>query len=40
MISWRVSPGPRLDMFSREKREGFDQHGNEIDFFGDADAAR
>ncbi len=25
-----VSPGPRLDVFSREKREGFDQHGNEV----------
>jgi N6-adenosine-specific RNA methylase IME4 len=30
----RVSPGPRLDMFSREKRDGFEQHGNEIGFFG------
>jgi N6-adenosine-specific RNA methylase IME4 len=26
-----VSPGPRLDVFSREKREGFDQYGNEVD---------
>lgn len=29
-----VSPEPRLDVFSREKREGFDQWGNEIDKFG------
>ncbi|USE39218.1 MT-A70 family methyltransferase [Endozoicomonas sp. SCSIO W0465] len=29
----RVSPGPRIDMFSREKREGFEQHGVEIDVF-------
>lgn len=26
-----VSPGPRLDIFSREKREDFDQFGNEVD---------
>ncbi len=26
-----VSPGPRLDVFSREKREGFDQYGNEVE---------
>jgi N6-adenosine-specific RNA methylase IME4 len=25
----QASPGPRLDMFSREPREGFEQHGNE-----------
>lgn len=25
----RVSPAPRIDMFSREKREGFDQWGDE-----------
>lgn len=25
----RVSPGPRIDVFSREKRDGFDQFGNE-----------
>lgn len=30
----RVSPGPRLDMFSREQRDGFDQHGKEIEKFG------
>lgn len=29
----RVSPAPRLDMFSREKHEGFDQYGNEPDKF-------
>lgn len=28
-----VSPGPRLDMFSREPREGFDQYGIEHDKF-------
>ena len=28
-----VSPGPRLDVFSREKRDGFDQWGNEKDKF-------
>ncbi|MCD6317654.1 hypothetical protein J7M02_01150, partial [Candidatus Aerophobetes bacterium] len=28
-----VSPEPRLDVFSREKREGFDQWGNEKDKF-------
>lgn len=32
-IVGQASPGPRLDMFSREKREGFDQWGNEIDKF-------
>jgi N6-adenosine-specific RNA methylase IME4 len=31
-----VSPGPRLDMFSREAREGFDQWGNEPGRFRDA----
>ena len=25
----KVSPSPRIDIFSREKREGFDQYGNE-----------
>jgi N6-adenosine-specific RNA methylase IME4 len=29
----RVTAGPRLDAFSREKREGFAQYGNEIDKF-------
>lgn len=28
-----VSPGPRIDMFSREKREGFEQWGNEAEKF-------
>jgi N6-adenosine-specific RNA methylase IME4 len=26
-----VSPGPRLDVFSREKRDGFEQYGNEVE---------
>ncbi len=25
-----VSPGPRLEMFARAAREGWDQHGNEV----------
>ena len=29
----KVSPPPRIDIFSREKRDGFDQWGNEIDKF-------
>lgn len=29
----KVSPGPRIDVFSREKREGFDQWGNETGKF-------
>lgn len=29
-----VSPEPRIDMFSREKRDGFAQYGNELDRFG------
>ena len=29
----QASPGPRLDMFSREAREGFSQWGNEVDKF-------
>ena len=29
----RVSPGPRIDMFSREKRDGFGQHGAEVNAF-------
>jgi N6-adenosine-specific RNA methylase IME4 len=31
-----VSPGPRIDMFSREAREGFVQWGNEPERFADA----
>jgi len=26
----RVTPGPRVDMFSREPRDGFVQCGNEV----------
>lgn len=29
----RVTDGPRIDVFSREAREGFDQHGNEVGRF-------
>lgn len=29
----RVSPDPRIDIFSREKRVGFDQYGDEPDKF-------
>lgn len=29
----RVCPGPRIDIFSREKRDGFDQYGNETEKF-------
>jgi len=29
----RVSPAPRIDVFSREKRGGFDQYGNEFNKF-------
>jgi len=32
-LSERVTPGPRIDIFSREKRGGFDQYGNEPDKF-------
>jgi len=28
-----VSPGPRIDIFSREARPGWDQWGNQCDFF-------
>jgi N6-adenosine-specific RNA methylase IME4 len=31
----RVCPAPRLDCFSREKREGFDQYGNEPERFSE-----
>jgi len=30
----RVSPGPRIDVFSREKRDGWEQYGNEPAKFG------
>jgi len=29
----KASPEPRIDVFSREKRKGFDQHGNETNKF-------
>lgn len=29
----RVSPGPRIDIFSRELRDGFSQFGNQVDHF-------
>lgn len=29
----RVSPGPRIDMFSRESHEGFEQYGAEVNVF-------
>jgi len=35
----RTCAGPRIDVFSRERRDGFDQHGNEVDKFADADDA-
>jgi N6-adenosine-specific RNA methylase IME4 len=31
-----VTSGPRIDVFAREAREGFDQYGNEVDKFGEA----
>jgi N6-adenosine-specific RNA methylase IME4/predicted XRE-type DNA-binding protein len=31
-----VSPGPRIDMFAREKRDGFEVWGNEPERFADA----
>ncbi len=34
-----VSPEPRIDMFSREKREGFAQYGNELDRFREVSAS-
>jgi N6-adenosine-specific RNA methylase IME4 len=34
-----VSPEPRLDLFSREKRDGFEQWGIETDYFAVAAAA-
>lgn len=30
----KVSPEPRLDVFSRERREGFDQYGSEVNKYG------
>jgi N6-adenosine-specific RNA methylase IME4 len=33
----RVSAAPRLDYFSREKRNGFDQFGNEVEKFDELD---
>lgn len=35
----RVSPGPRVDIFSRESREGFDSYGNEAVKFDSGAAA-
>ena len=36
----RVSPGPRLEMFARQERDGWDLWGTEapgsLDLFGDA----
>ncbi len=32
----KASPEPRIDLFSREKREGWDQWGNQCDFFSPA----
>jgi len=29
----KASPGPRIDIFSREKREGWEQFGDQVDFF-------
>jgi len=29
----KMSPGPRIDLFSREKHDGFDQYGLEIEKF-------
>ena len=29
----KASPGPRIDVFSREERDGFAQFGNETDKF-------
>jgi len=31
-----MSPGPRIDVFSRERRPGWDQFGNQCDFFNSA----
>ena len=32
----RVTLGPRIDVFSRERREGFDQFGNQTEKFDGA----
>ncbi len=32
----RVTPGPRIDVFSRERRDGFDQFGNQTEKFDGA----
>ena len=34
----QASPGPRIDVFSREARDGFDQHGNEAEKFQEVGA--
>lgn len=34
-----VSPGPRIDVFSREMREGFDQYGDQTGHFAEAESA-
>jgi N6-adenosine-specific RNA methylase IME4 len=34
----RVCAGPRIDVFSREARDGFDQFGNQVEKFGGAAA--
>lgn len=33
-IAKEMSPAPRIDYFSREKRDGFEQYGNEVTRFG------
>jgi N6-adenosine-specific RNA methylase IME4 len=33
----RVCDGPRIDVFSRERRDGFEQYGNEVDKFSSAE---
>jgi len=35
-IVWQVSPKPRIDLFARQRREGFDAWGNETEKFGEA----
>ena len=36
-IVCRASPGPRLEMFSRKRREGFEAHGNQVGMFDEED---